>query len=223
MTSKFDTYDLFGILVPGLLLIGCVAVLFSNVEVGKTPFPDAFGVVLLTALAVFAGHFVQAIASVLEPIVFRSWGGRPSDLALSGGLGSYLPSDTSGRVKDKLATAVGGSPDDHSLFLYAIQLSDGQNVGRARRFSSLYAYHRALFTVVLLCIAMGIASMVSGTASGWSVWERVGFFVAGCGLAILFWHRARQQACYYVREVLLSAEHALDNQKRKDSKPKTEE
>lgn len=186
-------------------------------------FSDAFSVMLLTAVAVFAGHFVQAIASAIEPLVFRTWGGRPSDIGLSRGLKRYLPLESSSRIKNKLADTMGSSTEDHSLFLYAMQLSDGQNIGRARRFNSLYAYHRALLTLILLCIAMGATSLASGAAVGGTLWQNVLLFGAGLFLAILFWHRAWQHACYYVRDVLFSAEHVLDDRKRKDAKSKEKE
>lgn len=224
MTSKFEAYDLFGILVPGLLMVGWVTICFpdaaSSLSMG---FPDAFSVILLTAVAVFAGHFVQAIASAIEPLVFLSWGGRPSDIGLSKGLNRYLPLESSSRIKSKLIDVMGASTDDHSHFLYAMQLSDGQNIGRARRFNSLYAYHRALLTLIVLCIVIGAVSLACGATTGGTFWQNASLFGAGLVLAILFWYRAWQQACYYVREVLLSAEHVLDDRKRKEAKPKEKE
>lgn len=216
MVNKFDAYDLLGILVPGLLVLGWAPVCFPSVSAGSSwaGFPDAFKVVLLTALAVFVGQLVQAIASLLEPLIYRTWGGRPSDTALSSGLEGYFPRDTAIRIRTKLSEEVGEVSANNSLFLYAMQMSDGNEIGRSHRFNTLYAYHRALLVLVLICGAALGASMIWGAAASWSVGQRV---VTGLGvfaLLVLVWHRARQRAFYYVREVLLTAERILDDRKR---------
>lgn len=216
MTNKFDAYDILGILVPGTLVVGWVPFCFPRLSVGNEwpSFPDAFNVLLLTAFAVFVGQLVQAIASLVEPLVFVTWNGRPSDVALASGLKDFLPDDTAKRIKAKLADAVTETTNDRSLFLYAIQQTDGQDAGRARRFNTLYAYHRALLVLVLLCGFTLGASMLWGRAAAWTGCQKVGAGIGVLVLLALVWHRAWQRACYYVREVLLTAERILDDRKR---------
>lgn len=220
MTNKFDPYDILGTIVPGTLLLGWAAVCFPKLCSGATQvnFPDAFTVIVLTALAVFLGQLVQAVASLCEPALFKSWGGRPSDTALEKGIEGYFPADSAKRIREKLDAAIGQDSQEHSLFLYAMQLSDGQDVGRARRFNTLYAYHRALLVLVILCGLMLIAAMFWGFALPWTVPQKLaagGVFVV---LIWLIWHRAWQRACYYVREVLLTAERIIDDRKREKEK-----
>lgn len=211
MTSKFDYYDLLGILVPGVLLVGWLPVCFPAFgQFGAGVFPEAFGVVLLTALAVFLGQLVQTIGSMLEPALFKTWGGRPSDVALDGGLPKYLPADSAERIKTKLSTASGGSRSNHALFLFAMQRADGLNAGRAQRFNSLYAYHRGLLVLILVSFVSLMGSFFWGAAKAWPFGSKVGLVFLFIGLLLLVWNRTRQRACYYVREVLHCAERAID-------------
>jgi hypothetical protein len=126
-------------------------------------------------------------------------------------LSKYLPEDSANRIKGKLSTAVGGSPSDHSLFLFAMQRSDAAGVGRAARFNSLYAYHRALLVLVLVAAALFAASIFWGAASNWGWREWAPLLAVMAGLLALIWHRAKQRGCYYAREVLLTAERVLDD------------
>ncbi len=212
MVQKFDYYDLLGIVVPGTLLICWVPVCFPQITslFHSIGFPEAFAVLALIALAFLVGQLVQAVASIIEPLLYWTWGGRPSDRALRVGLGRYLPSETASRVRACLERAVQSDADDHSLFLFAIQRSDAAGVGRASRFNCLYAYHRGLFVLMLAATLLFGGSIQWGAASqlgGGLPWVFVAVLV---GLSGLVWHRAKQRAMYYVREVLLSAERALE-------------
>ncbi len=214
MTDKFDMYDILGTIVPGTLLLAAAAALFTDPfqAISQAEFPEAFSVIVFTALAVFVGQLIQAVASLIEPSIYRTWGGRPSDVALGkDGLKGFLPADSAKRIRGKLTSVVGATSEIHSLFLYAMQLSDGQDVGRARRFNSMYAYHRALLVLVILAGLMLAASMIWGTAADLTNGQKSAFGVVVLLLLVLIWHRAKQRACYYVGEVLLTAERLLDN------------
>ena len=208
MSDKFDYYDLLGVLVPGLLLICWVPFCFPEAAqlVAGTKFPEAFSVVLCTAIAVFMGHVIQALASLVEPFLYRTWGGRPSDTALAGTLSKYLPRDSAERIRKTLIEAIGREPSDRSIFLHAMQLSEGASVGRVARFNSLYAYHRSLLVLLTLGLILFLTSMIWGAARAWSWTHCIAVFVILFGLLVLFWNRTRQRACYYAREVLLTAE-----------------
>jgi len=216
MTNRLDPYDVLGIVVPGALLVGWTGVCFPDLAKGlsQVHFPPAFAVIVLTAVAVFAGHLIQALASLVEPVIFRTWGGRPSDRALLGEIRGLLPADSAERIKAKLLDAVDGAGETHSLFLYAMQLADGQNQGRGSLFNALYAYHRALLVLLLLCVLMLGASMKWGAAGQWPAVQSVVLIAVAFLLVWLFWHRSWQRASYYVREVLLTAERILDDRKR---------
>lgn len=221
MTAKLEFYDILGILVPGLLFLVWVPLCFPGIRdvAVSLSFPDAFSVMVLTAVAILLGHVIQAVGSLLEPLFFRTWGGRPSDRALAEGLGSYLPPDSSQRIRTKLVHHLGESATDHSLFLFAIQLSEGEGRGRGARFNGLYAYHRALLTLLILGSVLLLLAQFLGTSTISYPTQFAGILVAALLVAALTWHRARQRAFYYVREVLLTSEVVLDDMRDRQGKP----
>jgi hypothetical protein len=107
MVEKFEIYDLLGIVVPGTLLIGLTLILFPvlSAPASNVKLPEGFTVICLVALSVFAGNLVQAISSLIEPLIENTWGGRMSEKGLSRGLGDrYLPTDTAARIRNKLVS-----------------------------------------------------------------------------------------------------------------------
>lgn len=211
MAEKMDFYEVMGVLVPGSLLVLLLPTVFPGLAVALNAavFPEAFKVIALTALAIFVGQVVLALGSLVEPLLFRTFGGRPSDLVFSHGLKGYVLPDAATRIKARLTDACGEEVTDHSLFHYAAHLAGTAKESRVPRFNALYAYHRSLVVLLVVAlIALGV-SAVWGAASALTV---VQLTLAVLGLALLlwlFWYRTRQRACYYVRDVLLTAERVL--------------
>lgn len=212
MADKFNAYDILGILIPGILLLAWIPTCFPEMATWPPPvnFPDAFSVLALTALAVFLGQLVQALASLAEPVIYWTWGGRPSDRALAEGLKRYFPSDTAARINDKISQALPQGSETHSLFLYAMQQATTAGNSRVEQFNTLYAYHRALLVLAILIGLTLAASMLWGAFYSWSAIQKTVALVLFFLLTLLIWYRAWQRACYYVREVLLTAERVLD-------------
>jgi hypothetical protein len=100
MTDKLNLYDLLGSLVPETLLIAAAAILFPALSPAiAVSLPSEFVVFALLAVALVAGLVLQTLGSALEPLLFMAFGGRPSDLALTGTLGErYLPADAATRI-----------------------------------------------------------------------------------------------------------------------------
>jgi hypothetical protein len=215
MVEKFELYDVLGILVPGTLLVALTLIFFPALSTSaiNVKFPDGFTVICLVALSVFAGNLVQAISSLIEPIVDRTWGGRKSEQGLLQGLGDrYLPTDTASRIRGKLASILGSNVKDRSLFLFAMQKAETSENSRVARFNALYAYHRAILCLTLISVGLLGLSMACGVAAYWPAYERaiaLGIWVL---LLLITWNRTRQRAIYYVREVLLTAERVIDSQ-----------
>jgi hypothetical protein len=212
MTEKFDFYDLLSTLVPGTLLVSWLPICFpALLQISVPKYPDAFAVIVLVALSVFIGQIVLALASiVVEPALYWSWGGRPSDKVFAQGLPNF-PKDSGIRIRQKLAAKLGQAASEHSLFLHAMQISEAATSSRVSRFNSLYAYHRSLAALVVICIVTFLLSGKWGIAA---TWDRSMFLLALAGFAVIFLivvRRTRQRANYYVREVLLTAERVLDN------------
>lgn len=212
MTDKFELYDVLSVLIPGTLLVGLVPVCFpALLHVQGAKFPEAFAVLLLTGLAVFLGFITQALGSLIEPSLEKTWGGRPSRIALKEGLGQrYLGKDEASRIRVKLVKAVGEGESEASLFRYAAQISDAAGVGRSTRFNGLYAYHRSLLTAGILSTLLFLGSSLWGAAAELSPVQKVLVLLAALALLALLWHRTRQRSLYFAAEVLLTAERVIE-------------
>jgi hypothetical protein len=94
MDSKFELYDVIGVLLPGAIVLGLGCIAFPDVasRFSTAGFPQAFSVICLIAVAMFLGQLIQAVASLVEPLLYWTWRGRPSERALKDGLGDrYFP------------------------------------------------------------------------------------------------------------------------------------
>jgi hypothetical protein len=173
------------------------------------------GIVASLAFVVFIGHIIQTVGSLLEPCIHKTWRGQPPDQAFLEGLGDrYLPKDSAVRIRAKLAQTVGGEAGERSLFLRAVQLAESAGNARVQRFNSLYAYHRGLIILSLVALALLLASFQWGATAAWACGWKVAGTAAVLAILVLTWHRAKQRAYYYVREVLLTAERVLDGETR---------
>lgn len=151
---------------------------------------------------------------------YKSWGGRPSGAAMSGVLGSrYLPTDSSDRIRGKLRNAVSPDASDRSLFLYAMALAEADSGSRSGSFNGAYAYHRALLVSSMLLLGIGVASARYGALRHFSAGVQLALSAVAVALIVLLWHRCRQRAFYYVREVLLTAERLLDRRAGAAARP----
>ena len=115
------------------------------------------------------------------------------------------------RIRAKLASIVGERATNRSLFLYAMQKAETSGNARVAKFNGLYAYHRAMLTLVLIALAILFASMCWGTVRHWPLGQQLEIMIAGIFLLFIFWLRARQRGFYYVREVFSTAERLIDN------------
>ena len=212
MTDKLELYDVLSVLVPGTLLVGLVPICFpSLLHIHGASFPAAFAVLLLTGLAVFLGFIQQALGSLTEPILEKTWGGRPSKKVFAEGLGNrYLSRDEADRIKPKLVKAAGEGQTDAGLFRYASQMTDAAGVGRCTRFNGLYAYHRSLLATSVASTVLFLTSASWGSAATLSPSQKGLVLLGALVLILLMWHRTRQRSLYFAAEVLLTAERVLD-------------
>jgi hypothetical protein len=220
MVDKFKIYELLSWVIPGTLLLCLVAVSFPSLAAAcsEVKFPDAFSVIALLALAIFVGNLVQAVASLIEPVLDWTWGGRPSERALRDGLGNrYLPKDSAERIRKKLEAALGVGASDRAIFLYAMQRAESAGSDRIGTFNALYAYHRALLVLSFAGLLALIIAVVSGHLPDLPWYGALGVIASGAVGLALVWHRTKQRAFYYVREVLHTAERLLDEAAPKSS------
>lgn len=216
-TDQFSLYETLGVLVPGTLLIYSLLILFPDLKAVVATSNSAINAGAFAAVAIFAGQMVQALASFSEPLLFKLWGGRPSEQALHKGLGlRYLPQPSATRLRNKLSAAV-NRPDSQAqdLFLYAMRRASTAAASRVETFNAQFAYHRSLVTLGVLLLALVLISRWRGALS---LISRGMFWTCLIGdlmvLVVLF-IRTRQRAFYYVREVLFTAEHVLDGEAKR--------
>jgi hypothetical protein len=211
MIDKLSLYDVFSALIPGTLLVASVAILFPGIaSTFSSRLPNEFIVVALLGASLVAGLFAQTLGSLIEPFIFKVFGGGPSDRALAGTLGSrYLPTDAAVRIKTKLRSRFGAEATDHSLFLGAMVEAQASEKSRAATFNAQYGYLRSIVVLLLMLVALLALSRCLGTAHEWRrsvFWTTIAGAMA---LSALFTWRTWQRGVYYAREVLLSAERLL--------------
>ena len=219
MEQKFSYYDVLGIIVPGVLVISfmCATIHWLGVSIDYPPAPEAIAVIVFTVLCLFTGYVVQALASLLEPFYFWSWGGSPSTNLLDGKtpMRNFSLRDAA-RIKSVLEAAiakcdgVSAKLASADLFSFAISTVNHEPAGRVDTFNAIYAYHRGLVTALLL-ITLGALGAFLWSGLVGAVWHRsLGLAVLSCAvLTLLLWHRTKQRDYYYVREVLWMAGHLL--------------
>jgi hypothetical protein len=213
MSEKLDFYDLIGVLIPGTVFMCLGAICYPDmvIKLAVAKFPDAFSVIALTSVALFFGQVLQSLASLSEPLLERTWGGRCSERALTHGLGDrYLPKDSAIRIARRLSEAIKGESSQRSKFLFALQLSETGGNPRIARFNALYAHFRVCLLLSLAVLLMLAHAFTWGGLRAWTCPDKIGLSLLAVAIVALFWNRTRQRAIYYVREVLLTAERLLD-------------
>ena len=80
MSSKFDAYEIVGVIMPGSVLLFGMALLFPDLK--SLFFAQGFSLGelgLFLVLSYVTGHLIQAIGNLLEFIVWKGFGGMPTD------------------------------------------------------------------------------------------------------------------------------------------------
>lgn len=213
MIEKFDIYDILGALIPGTIVVLSVPLYFPDVvrlAASMPKFPDPFVVLTLTAICFVSGYTLQAVASLIEPMLSRSWGGDAGSMALDKGLGDrYLPKELGNQIRHRIEKAAGKKMSSRSLFLMAMQRAEVNDSGRVRRFNAMYAYQRVLMVLAIVALALFITSFNGGLASHLSWFQNVVSISCLTLITLLYWHRAKQRGFYFVREVLLRADYSF--------------
>ena len=80
MSSKFDAYEIIGVITPGSILLFGLALLFPDLK--ALFFAEGFSLGdlgLFLVLSFVAGHLIQAVGNLLEVVVWKGFGGMPTD------------------------------------------------------------------------------------------------------------------------------------------------
>jgi len=169
----FWAYDIFGYLLPGLLILASIWLtnsFFRNLLTAFPTFDPLLGFILLGALAYFTGHVVAAISSFLLERSFLKWAiGYPSEWLLSmpkkvkyplSSLFRHYRSSYSAEFQDHFLQTfqqVTGfkSKDPQDIFMLCwsyVSISHPIAYRRATHFLELYGFSRnASMVFFLLC------------------------------------------------------------------------
>jgi len=211
MDGKYTYYDLVAHLVPGTLLLAVLA-LVPEVFGFSLPTPSSTVVALVTGLPVayVAGQVMQALASFLQPVYYRLWGGMPST-EIAAGDSKRLRGSRLDRVMSTLATRFNAPSDTpaerEELFADAMALCNQKGLGRVGEFNASYAFHRALLTTgvivtVILGAALALAEFGTTSVSHDLRSSLIYFVVLAVMLTVVEFIRARQRGEYFAVEVL---------------------
>lgn len=214
MLEKLDIYGLIGVVVPGAILLGASALcLVDCVNAAyMAPLPDFIVGVVGVAALFYLGHAIQAVASLVEPILFWTWGGKPSELVLrdASKTTKRIPSDIATRVSAGIRAKYNNASDS-AVFLHAMHVCKQQSGARVHLFNSHYAFHRAMLVTLAMTAVLVLGAHLCGNPTLFSLPVTISAEAILVALVALEWGRAKSAAYYYVREVLVEADAALAN------------
>lgn len=209
MVDRLDLYDLLSVLVPGAIVVGWIPLCWPDILLIAHPvFPEAFTVILLIALSMVVGQVTQSISGAIEKLHDWTFGGKADALLMEKKL-KAVNAELIDRVRSKIISEAGAEMSDDAAFLYAQEQARSVSHSRTERFNALYAYNRNLIGVLLIMILNFSISMVLGGVQRWP-YQQTMLGVLGT-LLLIQWFRARRRAEYFVREVLVTCETALDS------------
>lgn len=145
------------------------------------------------------GFFLNSFASLIEPVLFKTICGKPSDKLLTPIPGQnwtgtkkirfYFAKDVIGLLRKDTGDD-DASPD--KMFGYAMNIVNGLNDSRVSDFNGHYAMSRAVFASILV-------SIVFVEICYYYVWYS---WVVSIVLLLLAWNRFKEYGYYYAKEVL---------------------
>jgi hypothetical protein len=183
---NFATYDILSKALPGAVVY--LALLLGGI-IGK---PTDVGDVLTLVIVYLLGYFVDALASLTEPVLFRMMRGSPGE--------RLLAEDYTGKIYIAQRAALFAHLQEQfpdlrlgSRELFALISSVAQTKANQRliEFQGAYAFARNILTSLL--IAEVIACMYPhGRYLPWLI----------AGLMLLCYNRAKQRGYYWAREAI---------------------
>ncbi len=204
MDGKFSYYDVVAHIVPGTLVLGVLA-LIPEAFGFHFPLPrsEVIGVVAGIPVAYATGQVVQGIASFMQPVYYRLWGGMPSTVILEGHSGRLAGARlirVMGELSRNFDSAADTTEEREALFVDAMALCNRQNLGRVADFNASYAFHRALLTTgVLATVLLAVAAFAASSDARPSLLYLGALALVLTGIEFV---RARQRGEYFAVEVL---------------------
>ena len=217
---QLKLFDIFSSVIPGALVLCCV--FFTSIANQLQPelieqkisiYKDVSAI--LTAVFIVAsyltGYIIHAIGSWIEPILWKTWGGRPSQIILSNnsprlGLGNetnsilnWLKSQSSDSRLTSLENMDLKPEDFRHLFQVAKNLAlkkgSANFIKRMEEFNNSYVFSRNIL----------VAFLITFFCASYLAWNKImviSFPVLLLFSVIIVWWRARDRAIYYSREIM---------------------
>lgn len=188
---SFKYYDLLSNLTVGIVAFYAIwKLVFPDVEISEWVVIPA-GYVL--------GYFLNAISSLIEPFLFCTICGKPSDKLLTPVCGQkwtgiktvkFYFAEEAVKFLKKDADDAEATPD--KMFGYAMRIANPNKDSRVPDFNGHYALTRVILTTVLMAIVLVEVRF-------YSIWYSWPISIA---ILLLSWNRYRVWGYYYAREVL---------------------
>lgn len=188
---NFKYYDLLSNLIVGVVAVFALwKIVFPELEISDW---------LILPMGYVLGYFLDAIASLIEPILFKIICGKPSDRLLTPLPGKdwtginkvrfYFPK----KAIDTLRKDTGDErATTDKLFGYAKGIVSANTDGRVADFRGHYALARVVLTTALIAVVLVEIKY-------YDVWYS---WLISIIVLFLSWNRYRERGYYYAREVL---------------------
>lgn len=188
---SFKYYDLLSNLTVGIVVFYAIWKLFlSDLEISEWVVVPAGYVI---------GYFVDAVSSLIEPLLYRTICGRPSDKLLTPipgqkwtGIKKVKFYHTEEAVKALREDTKDDEADTGKMFGYAMRMVNANKDCRVPDFNGHYALSRVILTTVIFTvIIVEIKFLIV-----WYSWP------ISISVLLIAWNRFRERGYYYAREVL---------------------
>lgn len=188
---SFKYYDLLSNLTVGIVVFYAIWKFFlPDLEISEWVVIPAGYVV---------GYFVDAVSSLIEPLLFRTICGRPSDKLLTPVPGQkwtgiekvkfYFANEA---VKALREDTNDDEADTKKMFGYAMRMVNANKDCRVPDFNGHYALSREILTTLIISVVI----IEIKFACVWYSWP------ISIAVLLVAWNRFRERGYYYAREVL---------------------
>ncbi len=203
MSDRFDAYEYVGVIAPGAVAIAAGAILFPEVRELTGGSDISVGDLgLFVILSYVAGHLLQAVGSGVEWLVWRPFGGMPTQWVLISTQSLIAPEQ-----RTKLFELVGRSypdfdPAAESASADWPKLTRGLyiTVSKAKESQRIDAFNRTYGLMRGIASGFLIAAIMVGWRDHGDI-VAIGLLLAGAALSFLrMWHFG----VLYARELLVT-------------------
>lgn len=212
MIEKLSIYDLMTSVLHGTIFLVAVLMLFPQIIniLHPVEVPEILLSVIFVCITYFWGQVITSISSIMQSLLFLTWGGKPSERVFKGKFPQkYLSLDLINLAKKELQKTSDMELSDDTLFYKAMSIARKADGSLSERHNQKYAYNRVALCNILLIFGLFVISCFYGLCANINTGKFVITLVVFGLFLILHWYRAKQSAFYYVREVLVVAEREL--------------